>query len=278
MNLTKNQNFMKKSFFLLAAFTLSSFLFVSCTKEDAVAATDNTPIVASASIDLVNELDIQTGNDVSYKNLTSKKTGKSLTTSCATVTMDPQTSTFPKTFYVDFGTTGCTTNSITRKGKLKITFSGYITETGSTMTIERLDYYVNNNKVEGKIVYKNTTTNEPQWTRTVTGGIFTNAKNEVYLNSGTHTVKQTDGISTLTLDDNIYQMTEGTHTVSKQNGAKITLTVSEPLVKKFSCDYVSKGKLKVESTLLNGIIDYGTGDCDNNATYTQNGIVYPFTM
>lgn len=270
---------MKNKSLLLSAFAFTFFSFISCTKEDSLVATDNSPVVASASIDLVNELDIKTGNQISFEKLTGKQTGKSLTVSCATVTMDPVTSAFPKTFYVDFGT-GCTTNGITRKGKLKVTFSNYITQTGSTMTIERINYYVNGNKAEGKIEYKNTTViaNTPQWTRTVTNGIFTDTKGEVYLNSGTHTIKQTAGVSTLTLDDNTYEMTEGTHSVSKQNGAKITLTVLEALVKNYSCDYVSKGKLKVENTLLNGTIDYGNGDCDKNATYTQNGIVFPFTM
>ena len=205
-----------------------------------------------------------------------KKTGKSLTNSCATVTTE-QTSAFPKTFYVDFGT-GCTTNGIIRKGKLKITFSNYITETNSTMTVERVDYSVNGNKVEGTIVYKNTTITQPQWTRTVTSGRFTDTKGDIYLNEGSYTIKQTEGASTPTLTDNIYQMIEGTHTVTKQNGGKITLTIVEPLVKNYSCDYVSKGKLKVDSTLLNGVIDYGNGSCDNNGTYTQNGIVFPITM
>jgi len=269
---------MKRNFYLSAAFTLTCFLFFSCTKEDSLSATDNSSVTASASIDAVNELDIQTGTQVSFDNLsTAKKTGKSLTGSCATVTMDPQTTSFPKTFYIDFGT-GCTTNGITRKGKLKITFSNYITETGSTMTVERIDYYVNNNKVEGKIEYKNTTVTVPQWTRTVTNGIFTDTKGDVYNNSGSYTIKQTAGIETLTLTDNTYEMIEGTHTVTKQNGAKITLTVLEPLVKNFSCDYVSKGKLKVESTILNGTINYGNGDCDNKGTYTQNGIEFPITM
>lgn len=268
---------MKNRLLLLTAFSLSCLQFISCTKEDSLGATDSTPIVVSASIDLANELDIQTGTQVSFDKLTAKQTGKSLTSSCATVVMDTQTSTFPKIFYVDFGT-GCTVNSITRKGKLKITFSGYITETGSTMTIERIDYYVNGNKVEGKITYKNTTLTVPQWTRTVTEGIFTDAKGNVYQNSGSHTIKQTEGAETLTLTDNTYEMIEGSHTVTNQNGGKITLTVTEPLVKKFSCDYVSKGKLKVESTILKGTIDYGTGDCDNKGTYTQNGIVFPITM
>ncbi|WP_264566768.1 hypothetical protein [Flavobacterium sp. N3904] len=270
---------MKKANFLFSALSIIALTFTSCTKEDIASATDNSPVIASASIDAVNELDIQTGTQVSFDHSTAKKTGKSLTGSCAIITMDPVTTTFPKTFYVDFGT-GCTSNNITRKGKLKITFSNYVTETGSTMTVERVNYYVNGNKVEGKIVYKNTTAtpNVPQWTRTVTDGTFTDAKGDVYLNSGTHTIKQTAGVSTLSLDDNIYEMTEGTHTVTKQNGAKITLTVLKPIIKKYSCDYISQGQLKVEATLLNGVIDYGNGDCDNNGTYTQSGIAFPFTM
>lgn len=269
---------MKYRLLLLTIFTLSSFLFFSCAKEDSLGATDSSPIAASTSIDLVNELDIQTGTQVSFEKLTSRNAGTSLTGSCAAIIMDPITTTFPKTFYVDFGT-GCTTNiGITRKGKLKITFSGYITETGSTMTIERINYYLNNNKVEGKITYKNTTTTVPQWTRTITDGKFTDTKGNVYQNSGTHTVKQTAGISTLTLDDNTYEMTEGTHTVNNQNGVTINFTILEPLTIKYSCDYVSKGKLKVESSILNGIVDYGNGDCDNKGTYTQNGIIFPITM
>lgn len=269
---------MKKRLSVFAVCALNCFFLVSCTKEDSMTASDNTAVVASASIDVINELDVQTGVQISSEQLTARNTERSLITSCATVTMDPVTTTFPKTFYVDFGT-GCSTNGITRKGKLKITFSNFIDATNSTMTVERIDYSVNGNKVEGTIVYKNTTTTSvPQWTRTITDGKFTDTKGDVYTNSGSYTVKQTAGVSTLALTDNTYQIIEGTHTVTKQNGAKITLTVVEPLVKNFSCNYVSQGKLKVETTLMSGTIDYGTGDCDNKGTYTQNGIVFPITM
>jgi hypothetical protein len=270
---------MRKIKLFIPVLSILALTVVSCTKEDITAASDTTPVVASATIDLINELDIQTGTQVSFEKLTSKKTGKSLTGSCAVVTVDPQTTTFPLTFYVNFED-GCTTNSVTRKGKLKITFSGLITTTGSIMTVERVNYYVNGNKVEGKIVYKNTTStpNEPKWTRTITDGKFTNSKGEAYLNYGTHTVKQTTGVSTPSLDDNTYEMTEGTHTVSKVNGTNLTLIVLESIVKKHTCNYVSKGKLKVESVLLNGVIDYGNGDCDNKATYTQGAITFPITM
>ena len=281
LNLKNNlkPNFMKKTSLLLSAFTLAIFSLTSCTKEDSLIATDNSPIIASASIDLANELDIKIGTQISFEKLTAKKTGKFLTSSCAVITLDPATTVFPKTYNVDFGT-GCNIDGIIRKGKLKITFSNLITETGSTMVIERENYYVNGNKVEGKIEYKNTTVSSetPQWTRTVTNGIFTNTKNEVYLNSGTHTIKQTAGVSTLELGDNTYEMIDGAHSVRKQNGGQITLTVLETLVKNYNCEYVSKGKLKVDSSLLNGTIDYGDGECDKNAKYTQNGIVFPFTM
>lgn len=270
---------MKRTSLLLSAITLTLFSFISCSKEDSLLAIDNSQIVASASIDLVNELDIKMGTEISYEKLTSKKTSKSSTVACAVITLESGGSSFPKIYYVDFGS-GCTTNGITRKGKLKITFSNIVTETGSTMLIERENYYVNGNKVEGQIEYKNTTTNAdtPQWTRKVINGIFTDLEGEVYSNSGSHTIKQTAGVESSQLDDNTYQMTEGTHTVSKQNGGTITLTVKETLVKNYNCDYISEGKLKVESTLLNGIIDYGDGDCDKNATYTQNGIKFSFTM
>ncbi len=270
---------MKNKFLLSSAIVFTLFSFISCTKEDTLELTDNSSVIASASIDLINELDIKTGTEISFNESTSNETAKKAKNSCANITMNPVTDAFAKTFYVDYGT-GCTSNNIIRKGKLKITFSNYITETGSTMTIERENYYVNGNKVEGKVEYKNTTTtaNIPQWTRKITNGIFTNTEGEVYLNSGSHTVKQTAGVESLILNDNTYEMTEGTHTVKKQNGGTLTLTVSETLVKKFDCDYISKGKVNVETTLLNGKIDYGNGDCDNKATYTQNGIIFPFTM
>jgi hypothetical protein len=129
-------------------------------------------------------------------------------------------------------------------------------------------------------VNETVTPNIPQWSRTVTNGKLTNLEGIVFLNTGTHTIKQTEGVGTpLILSDNTYEMTQGNHTVSKENGPSLTLTVAESLVKKYDCEYVSKGKLTVKGTLLNGTIDYGNGDCDNKFTYThENGLVFNLTM
>lgn len=264
----------------LACYTLicMALTFTSCVKDEILNATDTNTVVASATINLVNDLDFKTSIQASADNSLSKSTASNSVAACATITVDNTTpNVFPKTITVDFGT-GCTTNNILRKGKLKITLTGAVSTPQSKMTIVRENYYVNGVKVEGTIVYVNETTTAsiPQWTRTITNGRITTLLGDVYENTGTHTIKQTEGVSTpLILSDNTYEMTQGTHTITKVGGGTLSLTVLETLVKKFDCDYVSKGKLTVKGNLLNGTIDYGNGDCDKQFKYThENGLVF----
>jgi hypothetical protein len=277
---------MKKIKFLLSSLAVVLLTIVSCTKEEAIEAADTNAVVASVAIDASNEIDFKTGMQVALDNTSAKSTLSAKTSSlvgnCAVVTMEtPTANAFPKIFYVDFGT-GCTVSNITRKGKLKITISNYISVYGSTMKIERENYYINGSKIEGIVNYVNETTSSaiPQWTRTVTDGKLTDKDGNIFLNSGSHTMKQTEGALTpLSLDDNVYEMTQGHHTITKENGSTLTLTVLEPLVKKYSCEYISKGKLELKGEFLNGVVDYGAGDCDAKYTYThENGLVFNLNM
>ena len=272
---------MKKIFFLFVTICATALTYVSCSSDSDIAnQTDTTSIGASVAIDAANEMDINTALLVTNSSPTAKPTETPVTGICATITVAGTS--YPKVFTVDYGTTGCTQNQLLRKGKLKITLSGPIINTGSKLTIERIDYSINGIKLEGTIEYTNTTTvpTVPQWSRKVTNGKFTDLQGRVYTNSGTHTVKQTAGVDTpYVLEDNVYEMTEGTHTVSTDKGATLTLTVQETLVKKYSCVYVSKGKLKVEGGFLKGVIDYGNNDCDSNFTYThESGVSYNLSM
>jgi len=268
---------MKKIAILITTVCVTAFTYISCSGGDDVAnVTDTTAVGASISIDAANEMDVNTGLAVTNSSATSKSTGAV----CATVTVSGTT--YPKVFTVDYGTAGCADNQLTRKGKLKLTLSGPITTTGSKLTIERIDYSINGIKLEGTIEYTNTTTTAtiPQWTRKITNGKFTDLQGRVYTNSGSYTIKQTAGVDTpYVLEDNVYQMTEGTHTVTTEKGATLTLTVQEALVKKYSCLYISKGKLKIEGGFLKGVIDYGNDDCDSKFTYThESGVSYNLQM
>ena len=259
---------------------LMSLSFVSCNKDEDFAV-DKELVNTSADIDLTNELDFNSGIDVSSDN-SSYSDRSSLQTNavapCASVSVDNATlGVFPKVFTIDFGT-GCTYNGMTRSGIITITITDYVMNNGSIMTIERgSNYYVNGRKVEGTVVYENTTTNPttPQWTRTITNGKITNLAGVVFNHYGTRTVKQTAGVSTLLLADNIYEITSGNHTITKSDGSSLSVTVVEPLIKKYVCSHISQGQLDLQGSVLDGILDYGNNTCDNLATYTHsNGNVY----
>ncbi|TPG40166.1 hypothetical protein [Flavobacterium pectinovorum] len=275
---------MKKPIFLFLAVCATALTYISCSNNDSVVEqTDVTAVGASVAIDAANEMDISTGLLVTTPTASTGKTTETPPAGiCATITVSPTTDTYPKVFTVDFGTAGCTTNQLTRKGKLKITLTGPVTTTGSKMTIERIDYSINGLKLEGTIEYTNTTTvpTVPQWTRKVTNGKLTDTQGRIFTNSGIHTIKQTAGVDTpFLLDDNVYEMIDGNHTVTSEKGGTLTLTVLETLVKKYSCMFVSKGKLKVQGGFLNGVVDFGNNDCDSKYTYThENGTVYNLGM
>jgi len=271
---------MKNLKFYTFGLLVMSLSFVSCNREENLAL-DKELINASADIDLTNELDFNSGIDISSDNSSYSDRNSQQSNAiapCASVNVNNTTpGVFPKIFTVDFGT-GCTYNGITRSGIITITITDYVMNNGSIMTIERgSNYYVNGRKVEGTVVYENTTTNTaiPQWTRTITNGKITNPAGVVFNHYGTRTVKQTMGVSTLIFADNVYEITSGIHTITREGGTSLSLTVVEPLIKKYACNHVSQGKLDLLGTVLDGVLDYGNNVCDNLATYTHsNGNTY----
>jgi hypothetical protein len=275
---------MKKSILLLITICATGLTYVSCSSNDETSnQADVSSVGASVAIDATTEMDIKTGLIVATKASATAKSTEATPGICATITVAKESATsYPKVFTVDYGTTGCTDNLLIRKGKLKITLSGPVITTGSKLTIERIDYSINGIKLAGTIEYTNTTTvaTVPQWSRKVTAGKFTDLAGRVYLNSGSWTVKQTAGVDTpYVLDDNVYEMTEGNHIITDANGGTLTLTVQKSLIKKYSCEFISKGKLKVQGGLLNGVVDYGNNDCDSKFTYThESGVTYNLSM
>ena len=52
----------------------AAFSVTSCTKDEIANATDTNTVVASATIDAINELDFKTGTQVTFENSLSKST------------------------------------------------------------------------------------------------------------------------------------------------------------------------------------------------------------
>lgn len=259
---------------------------LSCSDDSGTNApvlTDRELILANSSFDVVNDLDWATANESAQDNDALRMgEGIAVPPTCAEidVTTGPNSG-FPLVIVVDYGTSGCTHNNVTRRGVLTFTLTGPLLENGSELTIERTNYYVNSYRVDGTVEYVNTTTNpaNPQWTRTISNGVLTNETGVVYTHSGTRSVRMVQGSSTPTLGDNVYEVTSGSHTITKQGGGSLDVNVVEPLVKQFACFYVSQGVLGLQGTFLDGELDFGAGACDNQAVYTHSdGQTYPVSL
>jgi len=188
---------------------------------------------------------------------------------CATVTVTPASG-FPKTIVIDFGTS-CTYNGVTRSGKINIVISDSVRRSGSTATMTFDNYFVNLYKVEGTIVWTNTSTpNTRSWRRETTGGKITAPDGRYWLHSGTKNVTQTAGVNTISWLDDVFSIT-GNHRVTNSAGRFRDCTVLEALQKKNVCSNIDKGKLKVEGANHYAIIDFGDGTCDNLATISIDG-------
>jgi hypothetical protein len=199
--------------------------------------------------------------------------------SCASVSVNPQGSTFPKTIVIDFGN-GCTSaDGISRKGKINITLTDYVHNPGAIGTMTFENYYTAGYKVEGTITWTNTSTqNGISWTRQITNGKVTEPISGYYwTHEGPKNVTQTAGANTPTnLLDDVYSVT-GNHTVTNPAGKTRTVTITEALEKKTTCHNVSKGKMKIQAQSHFAILDYGDGTCDNIATITIDGVA-PITI
>jgi len=263
---------------------LSVLLFSSCAKVKEDAIQDTEMITASAMIDMNYEIDFSSGieqaaQNNSYHPLIPPQT--STPPACAEITMETADGGgFPRTITVDYGT-GCEMNGFTRSGKLIITLSDYLMNPGCEMTVARENYTVNDWSSFGTVVFVNESTDDdsPIWSRSVSNMRFTNPLGIVYTSSGTRTVSQTEGFGNADLEDNVYEISAGTHQLSKDNGQSLSISILSPVVKAFSCDYISAGVMHVEGELLNGNIDYGDGACDNSAVYTHhNGLTFNLNL
>lgn len=272
----------------IALIVVMGLLTISCNKDDddQQKPVDSDLALANSVADITTEGDFNYSIELAdtYSSYYSLKNSdaQSPFVGCPTISVNNTTpGVFPKIFNVDFGS-GCTINGITRRGTITITLSNYVNANGSTLTIERgTNYYINNRKIEGTVVYTNQTTNVniPTWQRTVTNGKITFLTGAYFTHNGTRNVRQTAGVGTLIMSDNVYEVFSGTHTVTRSNGTSLTSTVLQPLIKKFNCDYISQGQLDLNGTVLDGVLDFGDNTCDNLATYTHsNGQVYNITL
>jgi len=192
---------------------------------------------------------------------------------CATVTVSPNDSTYPKTITIDFGDGCICRDGKFRKGAIVIHLTGPIRRSGSVMTITFVDFYLNRAHIEGTKVVSNLSENSNiKFTVQVVGGKLTFPNGRGYKYESLKYVKQVEGGATHIVADDVYSI-EGRSKTEFKNGVTISLNTESNLVKKVACPWISKGVLKIKINDRVLFLDYGApdnGDCDNKALLTWN--------
>jgi hypothetical protein len=194
---------------------------------------------------------------------------------CATITVTPNDSTYPKTITIDFGDGCLCADGKFRKGAIIITLTGPVRRSGSVLTITLRDFYLNRAHIEGTKVVSNFSENgNIKFTVQVVGGKVTLPNGRGYSYQAMRYVKQIEGGATRIVRDDVYNI-EGRSKIEFNGGLTIVLNTETSLVKKVACPWISDGILKVEINGRKLFLDYGApnnADCDNKAMLTwDNG-------
>lgn len=180
------------------------------------------------------------------------------------------TTKYPVTVSIDFGT-GCTgTDGVVRKGKVTYVFSGKIYTPGTTVTASFDSYSVNGYQLAGTYsITNNSTGNGISFITRVTDGKITFPDASYYAYAGTRGVSQTGGVGTLTVLDDSYSIT-GSHSFGSSAGKSLVDSITTPLLWQTTCRHIGSGVIGFTygdgAISLKGTLDYGTGTCDNTAT------------
>ncbi|MVN76161.1 hypothetical protein GO988_07475 [Hymenobacter sp. HMF4947] len=266
--------------FALAALAGGLLLATSCQKNEVIA--DDVVSAEDAgqgdeenatTADLVEAAAPQDATDSASPTVGGLADMQRLLSGCATRTYDAKT----RTLTLDFGSTNCLCpDSRYRRGQLIAVFSGPYRQAGAVVTINRTNYFVNDNQHLG--------------TRIITslgGGSFDlSVQNAsiIFANNGGTTswtsqrrYTRTAGFGTATILDDAYTIT-GSLTGTNRRLVSYTATIQQPLVKKFALGcarHFVAGTVEIANSNQKAmLLDYdpaGTQTCDNVASVTFNG-------
>ena len=181
---------------------------------------------------------------------------------------------------LDFGTEGCLVRGNTLKGKIIMSWerNPEAQEVSISKTYE--DFYFNDiNIIGGKSILKQLSNENgnPQYTKTLDLTIVWPDGSEAS-HVGTKIREWVEGQFNGIWSDNVFEIT-GNWTTNFVNGNTHSYEVIIPLRREVICHYFVSGSIDIERTNFAGVLDYGDGDCDNQATFTfDNGEVVEITL
>ncbi len=217
---------------------------------------------------------------------------------CFTTTIThPNNTPFPVIVELDFGTTGCPgPDGRVRRGKIIIEYTNRLIYPGAIATTTFDRFYVDDIHVEGthKITNISATPVPPvNLTRkfrveVINGKLSWPDGNFIEWNS-TKTITQVDGLATPDYPkDDAFKIEGSANGFVKRGNLLVRWEsiITEPLLRRLTCRWIVKGRIRTVRVNLPdpnnspwvAILDFGTGNCDNQATITINGVTRQITL
>ena len=206
--------------------------------------------------------------------------GPDTTSGTISITITPETpGVFPKTVTVNFGTGFTDLWGNTYGGSISMAFTGPLGIAGNSVTTTFDNYTVNSVGISGTHSITNTSgANGPisfniqVQNAKVTVGTFWVTWN------ATHTWTLTAGGSTPRWPfDDVYAVS-GSGGGTTSNNFTWNSTITTPLTKAYVCPWFEAGDVKVATNYGTGVLDYGAGTCDNQATVTVGDSTRAITL
>jgi hypothetical protein len=262
---------MKKSVLFLTALLLTVFAMESCRKND------NNDVAITTAEDLSVNEDYTEQIDLDADIAVEERGGGP----CPTVTFAQPEGTWPNTITVDYGASCTRPDGRVLSGKLIINQTAEIRTPGAVRTVTHEDFFVDGVNVEGTRTWTNNGQNaDGQWsyTKVATDMKLTFEDGTSTMWNKTRTSVLIEGGNTATHWDDVWSST-GIASGTNRNGVDFTATITEPLVKRASCRWISSGVIEFTAGVRTRTLDFGDGTCDRFGTLTlANGESYSIRL
>ncbi|MBM55110.1 MAG: hypothetical protein CMB32_00960 [Euryarchaeota archaeon] len=196
--------------------------------------------------------------------------------------------TFPKVLTIDFGDGVADLLGNIRTGSIEIQATGLYRDEGAVLTTTPNNYTLNGYLIEGVKTVTNNGINAEGNTNfdiSIVDGKVTDPDGEFATWNSERNKEWIVGESTTFLSDGIpgilddaYSLTGSASGVNR-NGLNFTMDIIDPLIVSLDCKWIKQGVLEINPDGVDTrSLDYGDGECDNQATISVGDWSYTFNM
>ncbi|MGZ5286961.1 MAG: hypothetical protein ACXWB9_07250 [Flavisolibacter sp.] len=198
-----------------------------------------------------------------------------------------QGSFFPVKIILDFGNGCMGADGHMRYGKIITIYTARLINAGAIATTTFENFKIDQISVQGTLKITNTTGNTPganqkQYTITVRDARLSKPNGNYTEWRSDRVLTQVEGNGTFLPLDDVLRI-EGSAKGRVKRGNVLVAwqsEITEPLIKKFTCPWISKGVVRTRRENLSSssqwvaALNFGTGACDYFATLTINGVTH----